>query len=153
MAQFSGDSRIYDESYSWQWRVIRASFGTTTGVITRAILAKSTALGIAFGQYCDIVMHGDYLSKSSDAHVVTPVRHKGIWSADPRARVPAIELVSPFPTRKEQSLVAIGTLEAVRDNLRRLADHCKLNDNDRGALFEELRKWVRRDHRAVSEQR
>lgn len=147
MAQFSVDSRIYDESYSWQWRVIRASFGTTTGVIARAILAKSTKLGIAFGQYCDIVMHGD------DAHVVAPVRHMGIWSIDPRARVPAIELVSPFPTRQEQSLVAIGTLEAVRDNLRRLADHCKLNDKDREALFEELRKWVRRDHRAVSGQR
>jgi|SRR5665213_455992 len=44
--------------------------------------------------------------------------------------------------------VQIGTVEAVRDNLRRLADHCKLNDDDRAALFDALRKWVKRDLRA-----
>lgn len=44
----------------------------------------------------------------------------------------------------------IGSSEAVRDNMRKLADHCKLNDTEREALFDELRKWVRRDYRAVS---
>jgi hypothetical protein len=47
--------------------------------------------------------------------------------------------------------VRIGTVAAVRDNLRRLADHCKLDDKDREALFEEFRKWIRRDHRAKSQ--
>lgn len=45
----------------------------------------------------------------------------------------------------------IGSIEAVRDNMRRLADHCKLGDVDREAMFEELRKWVRKDFRARSE--
>jgi hypothetical protein len=44
----------------------------------------------------------------------------------------------------------IGSLIAVRDSMRRLADHCKLPDKERDALFEELRKWVRKDYRAVS---
>lgn len=44
----------------------------------------------------------------------------------------------------------IGTLLAVRDSIRRLADHCRLSDKEREALFEELRKWVRKDYRAVS---
>ena len=45
----------------------------------------------------------------------------------------------------------IGTIESVRDSLRRLADHCKLSDTDREALFEELRRWVYKDYRAKSE--
>ena len=46
--------------------------------------------------------------------------------------------------------IAIGSVQAVRDNLRRLADHCKLDDAEREALFSELRKWVRKDFRATS---
>lgn len=46
--------------------------------------------------------------------------------------------------------IAIGSIQSVRDNLRRLADHCKLGDADREALFEELRKWIRKDFRATS---
>ncbi len=44
----------------------------------------------------------------------------------------------------------IGDIIAIRDNFRRLSDHCKLNDADRNALFEELRKWILKDHRATS---
>jgi len=44
----------------------------------------------------------------------------------------------------------IGSIIAVRDSIRRLADHCKLTDREREALFEELRKWIRKDYRAVS---
>lgn len=44
----------------------------------------------------------------------------------------------------------IGSVIAVRDAMRHLADHCKLKDAEREALFEELRKWIRRDFRAVS---
>ena len=64
-----------------------------------------------------------------DGVVMTPVRQLGTWG---------------HPT-------GIGTVESVRDNLRRLADHCKLSDADREALFVELRKWIRRDWRAKSE--
>lgn len=44
----------------------------------------------------------------------------------------------------------IGSVIAVRDSLRRLADHCRLPDEEREELFEELRKWIRKDYRAVS---
>lgn len=60
--------------------------------------------------------------------VITPHRINGLWT--------------------EQR--PIGTITAVRDNMRRLADHCKLDDEEREALFDELRKWVRKDYRAVS---
>jgi hypothetical protein len=66
---------------------------------------------------------------SEDGYFETMIRQLGKWCA---------------PTR-------IGTVEAVRDNVRRLADHCKLEDVERNALFEELRKWVKRDRRAKSE--
>ncbi len=44
----------------------------------------------------------------------------------------------------------IGSTIAVRDNLRQLADHCKLDDEERSALFAEMQKWIRKDYRAVS---
>ena len=63
-----------------------------------------------------------------DGKVITPVRRYGVWGK------PEV----------------IGTVESVRDNLRELADHCKLSDADREALFTELRKWIGRDYRATS---
>ena len=44
----------------------------------------------------------------------------------------------------------IGSIIAVRDSMRRLADHCKLTDPQREDLFAELRRWVKRDYRATS---
>lgn len=64
-----------------------------------------------------------------DGKVTSSVRRNGVWG----------------------SHEVIGTTISVRDNLRRLADHCKLNDADRNALFAELQKWIRRDFRARSE--
>lgn len=64
-----------------------------------------------------------------DGTVITTVRREGQWGP-------------PEP---------IGTIAAVRDNMRLLADHCKLSDADREELFVELRKWVRVDYRAKSE--
>ena len=51
---------------------------------------------------------------------------------------------------KWRPMQPIGSTIAVRDNLRSLADHCKLNDEERAALFVELQKWIRKDYRAVS---
>ena len=65
----------------------------------------------------------------TDGKVVTPVRRYGVWGKPE----------------------AIGTTESVRDNLRWLADHCKLSDTDRLAMFAELQKWIRVDMRARSE--
>jgi hypothetical protein len=64
-----------------------------------------------------------------DGKVTTPVRRNGVWG------------------RRE----VIGTTISVRDNMRELADHCKLSDADRTAMFAELQRWIKRDMRAKSE--
>lgn len=45
----------------------------------------------------------------------------------------------------------LGTVEEVRDNLRRLADFLKLSDADRVAMFDALQKCIYKDFRARSE--
>lgn len=45
----------------------------------------------------------------------------------------------------------LGTIDEIRDNFRGLADMLKLNDADRTAMFNELRMWIKRDYRAVSD--
>ena len=120
MAGFSSVTDVFDEARSWQYRVMRASLGTTTGLVVMAMFAKHPKNGPALGTTCEIL---------PDSKVITPVRRYGVWG---KAEV-------------------IGTVETVRDNMRRLADHCRLADREREALFEELRKWVYKDHRAKSE--
>lgn len=120
MAQFADVADVFDEARGWKWRAIRASMGTTTGMIVMAMLAKQPKNGPAFGQTCDIL---------TDGRVVTPVRRYGVWG-------------------KPET---VGSTESVRDNLRRLCDHCRFSDADRLALFSELQKWIRRDMRARSE--
>jgi hypothetical protein len=120
LPQFSSSQDVLDESRPWQWRVMRASLGTTAGLIVMAMLAKQPKHGPALGANCEIL---------TDGRVVAKVRRYGVWG---RAET-------------------IGTAESVRDSLRRLADHCKLSDADREALFEELRRWIFKDHRAKSE--
>ena len=119
MAQFSDSKEIFDESHSWQWRVIRASLGTTTGLIVMAMLGQQPKKGIAFGETCNIRL---------DGLIETKMRKNGTW----------------YPP------TVVGTVEAVRDNVRRLCDHCRLSDGEREAVFVELRKWIGRDHRATS---
>lgn len=120
MAEFSKGNDVFDEARPWQYRVMRASLGTTTGLIIMAMLAKEPRIGPALGQTCEIL---------PDGRVITPVRRNNVWGK------PEV----------------IGTTITVRDNLRELADHCKLPDGDRAAMFAELQKWISRDHRAQSE--
>ncbi len=120
MAQFSNAQDVFDQAKSWRVRAVRASIGTTTGMIVLAILARQPKNGPAFSNTCDIL---------PDGKVVSNVRRYGQWGQ------PEV----------------IGTVETVRDNMRRLADHCKFSDADRLAMFDELRKWIRKDFRARSE--
>lgn len=99
---------------------MRASLGTTVGLIVMAMLARQPKHGPALGSTCEIL---------TDSRVMAKVRRYGVWGAPE----------------------TIGTVESVRDSLRRLADHCKLSDADREVMFEELRKWCFRDYRAKSE--
>jgi hypothetical protein len=121
MSEFHTSDDVFDLARNWKYRVILASMPTTTGVIVRAVLAKQTRVGWAYGRHCEIDIHG---------HVFVAVRQ------------PDGQIVKPYP---------IGHVNAVRDAFRRLADHCKLSESERNALFDELRKWVRKDHRASSD--
>ncbi|HLZ23660.1 MAG TPA: hypothetical protein VKQ30_16235 [Ktedonobacterales bacterium] len=47
-----------------------------------------------------------------------------------------------------EGIVCLGSIADIRDEFRRLADHLKLNDDERKELFVELRKWVAVDLRA-----
>lgn len=120
MPEFSTVNDVYDQAHSWQFRALRASLGTTVGLIIMAVLAKQPKNGPALGETCEIL---------PDGKVVTPVRRYGVWGK------PEV----------------IGTTISVRDNMRRLADHCKFSDADREAMFAELQKWIYRDMRARSE--
>ena len=113
-------SEVMNRDHSWQFRVILASMPDTLGVIVRAVLAKSTAVGFAYGTTATIDKDGMVRSNRRD---VDGMVHRN------------------FP---------VGTSTAVRDEFRKLADHCKLTDQDREALFDELRKWIARDDRAIS---
>ena len=46
--------------------------------------------------------------------------------------------------------VPIATITDFTDELRRLADLCKMDDREVADLFEEAKKWIERDHRATS---
>lgn len=46
--------------------------------------------------------------------------------------------------------VALGTIEQIRDMMRRLADELRLSDEERAQMFLRLKQWVRYDARAVS---
>lgn len=124
---FSSDSMCFDPAYDWRVRIVRASLGTTTGLIAMAMLAKRPAVGPAFGPTCEIDTEGRVYTMVRALRMDRTSRFVG-WSME-----------------------MIGTIISVRDNMRRLADHCKLSDSDRLAMFEELRKWVKKDARAVSE--
>jgi hypothetical protein len=43
--------------------------------------------------------------------------------------------------------IHLGSIKDICDNMNRLADHIKLDDADRTAMFVELRAWIRRDLR------
>ena len=121
MTQLHTSADVFDEARSWQYRVILASAPTNLGVLVRAVLGKNTRGGWAMG-----------LTGWIDAQGIVYTRF----------RVPG---GGEVPQEH-----AVGPIASVRDNFRLLADHCKLNDQDREELFTELRKWISRDMRAQS---
>lgn len=46
------------------------------------------------------------------------------------------------------SLAMLGRVTAILAALNRLADHCKLSDDERTALFLAFRNWIAKDQRA-----
>lgn len=117
---FHAGSEVYDEKHSWQFRVMLASFPQDPeGAIVRAVLGRNMRTGLRYGLTAVIDRDGIVRASVQD--------HSG----ESHKRMP------------------IGSVIAVRDAFRRLADHCRLSDKDREALFEELRKWLT-DERAQS---
>lgn len=115
--QFSKDNEVFDEANSWQYRTVRASLGTTTGLIILSLLGKQPRVGVAILGEAEI----------GHDHVVRC-----------KARDAEGNVYTRYP---------LGLVHDVRDNVRRLADHCRLGDTDRVALFDELRKWFIKDWR------
>lgn len=121
MPQFSSSADIFDRNHTWQWRALRASHSSTIGAVVMAMLAREPKFGPALGPTCDIW---------PDGRIATRIRRNGVWSPHPEP---------------------IGSSISVRDEMRRLADHCKFSDAEREALFTELGKWVRKDFRVRSD--
>lgn len=118
---YSGDL-VFDLGKSWQFRVALAAFpADPMGLIVRAVLGMNSARGAALGLEATI---------NTDSIVAAKLRGRN-------GRI----LNNAHP---------LGTIIQLRDEFRRLGDHCKLNDGDRMALFEELRKWCGKDLRSRS---
>jgi hypothetical protein len=112
---------VYDEKHSWQFRVLLASFPQDPeGAIVRAVLGRNMKRGLRYGLTAVIDRDG-IVRASVQGH-----------DGETYARMP------------------IGSIISLRDSFRRLADHCRLPDHEREALFEELRKWIITDERAQS---
>lgn len=121
MSTFHSSADVFDQAHHWTYRVALASFTVDpTGALVRAVIGKNMKHGMAYVSYATI-------------------DKAGIMRASVRAIDGSVHAAMP-----------IGTVQAVRDEFRRLADHCRLSDSEREALFEELRKWVTRDERAES---
>lgn len=113
---------VFDRVHSWQYRTLLAAFpADPMGLIVRAVLGRNSRVGAALGLEAEIGKDGIVRTKLRG-----PLGNK-LSDAHP-----------------------LGSIQSLRDEFRRLADHCKLNDDERVALFEELKKWCGRDLRATS---
>jgi hypothetical protein len=123
--RYFSSAEVYDRARSWQFRVLLAAFpADPMGLIVRAVLGVNSRVGAALG-------------------LEATIRKDGVVTA---------ALRSPRG-RKVTNAHPLGTVIALRDEFRRLADHCRLPDNERLALFEEVRKWAGRDLREVDNRR
>lgn len=110
---------VYDPARHWSYRVTLAAFpANTMGLIVRAVLGVNSTIGPALGLEAEI---------GADGIVRASLRY-------PDGRV---------ERRRE-----LGSVMALRDEFRRLADHCRLTDADRLELFDHLKKWAGRDLRS-----
>ena len=112
---------VFDQAHSWQFRVLLAAFPhDPMGSVVRAVLGKWMRQGMAHGRTAVIAPDGMVRTAVRDQH--------GRWWKN----------------------MPVGGIIALRDEFRRLADHCRLADAERNALFEELRKWIAEDQRSES---
>lgn len=113
---------VKDNQYHWTKRVLVASFPTRSmGPIVRAVLGKQMARGPKLSLSATI---------AADGMVYAGLKHDE----------QVISYAHP-----------LGNVKSLRDEFRRLADHCRLNDAERIELFEEVRKWLGKDLRSEAD--
>lgn len=114
---------VFNMDRHWTQRVFLASiYADPMGMIVRGVLGLNTRKGAAFGLSATI---------GKDSIVRTKLR--GIHGQ-------VMNVAHP-----------LGTVIALRDEFRRLADHCRLPDAERLELFDQLKKWAGEDLRARSD--
>lgn len=84
--------------------------------------------------------------------------HKHLPRLEPGANIDKQGIVTSFMvTEKDKSILygtvalryaVLGKVQDINDALRRLADHCKLSDTDRKAMFKAFADWISHDARA-----
>lgn len=110
----------------WTYKVLLASFPTRSmGPIVRAVLGKQMARGPKLSLSATI---------GPDGSVYAGLKHDD----------QVISLCHPVAP----SMLGKQGVHILRDEFRRLADHCRLNDAERLELFEQLRKWMGKDLRS-----
>ncbi len=111
-----------DQRVSWKLRAIRATKGNQSqlGAILIAVLGRLPKHPPRFGLRAVITSDGFVLA---DFQGKDYVKHSAAFVCD---------------------------VSDLTKNFRGLADHLKLNKEDREEMFAELRKWIARDYRAKS---
>ncbi len=129
------ESRIeFDLRASWQARTLMAASGRTAAVLL-SVLAHNfdecmeTLLAVCFPGFTSI--NTPFLSSAGR------VQKNGAITADVVERTGAIT--------KQKVIYKNGT--ELRDEFRRLADHLKMNDLDRAAMFACVQRWIVCDYR------
>lgn len=114
---------VLDGERHWTERVFLASaYADPMGPIVRAVIGANPKTGAALGLYATI-------------------QKDGLVTASLRGPL----------GEKVTDTHPLGQIQSLRDEFRRLADHCKFDDEDRLALFDMFKKWCGKDLRVRSE--
>lgn len=109
---------VYDQQHHWTWRVTLASYPTRSmGPMVRAVLGKNQRKGPRLSYEATIAENGMVYAGLMHDNDLISIAHP------------------------------LGDVIALRDEFRRLADHCRLNDTERLELFDLLKKWMGKDLR------
>lgn len=125
---------------SWQRRALRACI----------INGKLSALGGILVAIIDSDLKIDVRAKIPPFISAALVNKEGKVFVDVCHEKPIIEANVLRNVWMGDLDVALGTIDAIRDMFRRLADALKLSDHERTEMFTRLKQWVRYDERAIS---